>query len=308
MSNFRNIVLNLLFLFSSLALAAQQLSWAEIVPGVWKGVVGKPEAYDLIKASGSTPNKEALIKLGAVAFPLAQNDIAGTISDGKTLLRFPLEKEEQLYGFGLNFQTVHQRGKILQLHMDHYGGKDNGRTHAPVPFYVSSKGYGVFINSARYVDVYAGTGVRKDSKNPPIEKDRNTDKTWSSRPYSDVLEILIPAEGVEVYVFAGPTTLDAVRRFNLFNGGGVLPPRWGLGFTQRVRSLFTADSVIKEANSFMEKGYPLDYIGLEPGWQSKSYPGTFEWDKKRYPEPEKFVKEMLDRNIRLNLWINPYVS
>jgi hypothetical protein len=72
-----------------------------------------------------------------------------------------------LYGFGLNFQTVHQRGKILQLHMDHYGGKDNGRTHAPTPFYVSSKGYGVFINSARYINVYAGSGVRRQQKPPP---------------------------------------------------------------------------------------------------------------------------------------------
>jgi alpha-D-xyloside xylohydrolase len=287
---------------------AQGIPWTEVAPGVWKGIVGKPEVYDLLKASGATPNKTALAKITASAFPFLQNTIEGTITDGKTFLRFPLEKEEQLYGFGLNFQTVHQRGKILQLHMDHYGGKDNGRTHAPVPFYVSSKGYGVFINSARYINVYAGTGVRKDSKNPPVEKDRNTDKSWSSRPYSDAVEISMPASGVEVYVFAGPTALDAVKRFNLFNGGGVLPPRWGLGFTQRVKSLFTADEVKAEADAFKEKGYPLDFIGLEPGWQSKAYPGTFEWDKKRYPEPAKFVKEMKDRGIRLNLWINPYVS
>jgi alpha-D-xyloside xylohydrolase len=284
------------------------MTWTEVAPGVWKGIAGTPESYDLLKASGAVTNKDALTKMAAVNFPLSQNDITATISDGKTYLRFPLESEEQLYGFGLNFQTVHQRGKILQLHMDHYGGRDNGRTHAPVPFYVSSKGYGVFINSARYIDVYAGTGVRKDSKNLPPEKDRNTDKNWSSRPYSDAVEILVPAEGAEVYVFAGPTSLDAVRRFNLFNGGGPLPPRWGLGFTQRVRSLFTADSVKKEAEAFLQKGYPLDFIGLEPGWQSKAYPGTFEWDRTRYPEPEKFVKEMLDKNIRLNLWINPYVS
>src|SRR6185503_10502302 len=221
------------------------LTWTEVANGVWKGVAGKPEEFDLLKAAGAVPDKQGLSKMTTAAFPLTQSDIVATGSDNKTYLRFPLEKEEQVYGFGLNFQTVHQRGKILQLHMDHYGGKDNGRTHAPVPFYVSSKGYGVFINSARYIDVYAGAGVRKDSKNPPPEKDRNTDKTWSSRPYSDAVEILVPATGVEVYVFAGPTALDAVRRFNLFNGGGVLPPRWGLGFTQRVKSLFTADSVKK---------------------------------------------------------------
>ena len=284
------------------------LDFTEVLPGVWKCIVGQPEAYDLLKASGAMPDKAALKKLGGTVFPFGSADIAGAIQDGKTSLRFPLERGEQLYGFGLNFQTIHQRGKILQLHVDHYGGRDNGRTHAPTPFYVSSKGYGVFINAARYITVYAGSGVRVDSKDLPVEKDRNTDKTWSSRPYSDAVEILVPAAGVEVYVFAGPTTLDVVRRFNLFNGGGVLPPRWGLGFTQRVRSLFTSGEVKAEVDSFKERGYPLDYIGLEPGWQSKSYPGTFEWDKKRFPEPAKFVKEMLDKGIRLNLWINPYIS
>jgi alpha-glucosidase (family GH31 glycosyl hydrolase) len=286
----------------------QQIKWNVVAPGVWKGIVGRPETYNLLTASGAQPDIKGLGKMNVTAFPFSEIDIAGTIRDGKTYLRFPLQKDEQLYGFGLNFQTVHQRGKILQLHVDHYGGKDNGRTHAPTPFYVSSNGYGVFINAARYITVYAGTGVQKDSKDPPPEKDRNTDKTWSSRPYSDAVEILVPAAGAEIYVFGGPTTLDAIRRFNLFNGGGVLPPRWGLGFTQRVRSLFTSDQVKEEADSFKIKGYPLDFIGLEPGWQSKAYPGTFEWDKKRYPQPQQFVNDMLQRGIRLNLWINPYIS
>jgi alpha-glucosidase (family GH31 glycosyl hydrolase) len=303
----RNYFLILLLLFS-FALNAQQIKWTQAAPGVWKGIAGTPESYDLLKAAGSVPNREALEKMPAANFPFVENEIVLKLLDGKTSLRFPLDQDEQLYGFGLNFQTVHQRGKILQLHVDHYGGKDNGRTHAPVPFYVSSKGYGVFINVARYITVYAGSGVRKDAAHPPVEKDRNTDKTWSSRPYSDAVEIMVPAAGTEIYVFAGPATLDAVRRFNLFNGGGVLPPRWGLGFTQRVRSLFSADEVKKEANDFLEKGYPLDFIGLEPGWQSRAYPGSFEWDKTRFPEPKKFVQEMLEKNIRLNLWINPYVS
>lgn len=284
------------------------LTWTESAPGVWKGIAGQPEAYDLLKAAGSKPNTIALSKIQKTAFPFSPGDIVGLISDCKTSLRIPLDHQEQLFGFGLNFQTIHQRGKILQLHVDHYGGKDNGRTHAPVPFYVSSKGYGVFINSARYLTVYAGTAVRLDSKNPPEERDRNTDKKWSSRPYSDAVEILIPAGGVEVYVFAGPSTLDAVRRFNLFNGGGVLPPRWGLGFTQRVQRLYNADSVKAEAKAFREKGYPLDFIGLEPGWQSRSYPGTFEWDKNRFPEPKKFVADMINMGIKINLWINPYIS
>lgn len=287
---------------------SQEIIWSEVMPGVWKGVVGTPEAYDLLKAAGTSPNIEALTKLGKANFPFVQQNIVASLRDGKTQLRFPLEKNEQLYGFGLNFQTVHQRGKILELHVDHYGGKDNGRTHAPTPFYISSNGYGVFINTARYLKVWAGTGVRKDSENFPTPKDRNTDKTWASRPYSDAVEFQVPAGGVEIYVFAGPKPLDAIKRYNLFNGGGYLPPKWGLGFTQRVMTRFTAAEVEKEIDTFKEKGYPLDFVGLEPGWQSKAYPGTFTWDIGRFPTPQKFVTDMLNKGIRLNLWLNPYVS
>lgn len=297
----------ILSLFVSVV-AYSQITWTEEFPGIWKGVFGNPDQYNLLNASGAKPQSGTLSQFSHIGFPLDKEDINAEIVDGKTYLRLPLQREEQIYGFGLNFQTVHQRGKILNLHVDHYGGKDNGRTHAPVPFYVSSKGYGVFINSAQYITVYAGTGVRKNSKTPPAVKDRNTDKSWSSRPYSDAVEILIPADGIEFYVFAGDSSLDAVRKYNLFFGGGCLPPKWGLGFTQRVRTLYTAEDVESEADEFKEKGFPLDFIGLEPGWQTKAYPCTFEWDKKRYPNPEAFIQKMLDKGIRLNLWTNPYVS
>lgn len=288
--------------------AKAQIAWQQVEPGVWKGVVGSPEEYSLLGVAGVAPQKEGFSRLPEVELPGLANEIVGTIQDGKTSLRIPLQKKEQLYGFGLNFQTVHQRGKILNLHVDHYGGRDNGRTHAPVPFYISSRGYGVFINSARYLTVYAGSGARKDSPNAPVAKDRNTDKTWTSAPYSDAVSILVPAAGAEIYLFAGPTPMDVIRRYNLFCGGGTLPPRWGLGFTQRTKKLYTADDVKKEADEFEQRGFPLDFIGLEPGWQSKAYPCTFEWDATRYPDPAGFVKEMADKGVRINLWTNPYVS
>lgn len=285
-----------------------QVAWKEVAPGVWKGVVGSPESYSLLSVAGVSPRMEGFTRLPEVSLPALADEIVGEIQDGKTNLRIPLEHGEQLYGFGLNFQTVHQRGRILNLHVDHYGGKDNGRTHAPVPFYISSLGYGVFVNSARYLTVYAGSGARKDSPNAPVPKDRNTDKTWTSAPYSDAVSIQVPAQGVEIYLFAGPTPMDVVRRYNLFCGGGPLPPRWGLGFVQRTKKLYTDKDVEREVNEFEAQGFPLDVIGLEPGWQSKAYPCTFEWDKTRFPAPADFVKAMAGRNVRINLWTNPYVS
>jgi alpha-glucosidase (family GH31 glycosyl hydrolase) len=302
------IILMIISIIGHNHLSAQSPAWTEVAPGVWKTVVGKPDDLDLYKAADIKPATEALVKIGAASFPLQKDHISAEVINGQTYIRFPLVRNEQIFGFGLNFKTVYQRGKILMLHVDHYGGADNGRTHAPVPFYVSDRGYGVFINSARYIRVYAGSAVRKETQEESAIRDRNTDKKWSSSPYSDAVEMLVPANGTEIYIFAGPTALDAVRRFNLYSGGGCLPPRWGLGFTQRVPTLFTSAKVEEEAKLFTEHNFPLDFIGLEPGWQSKSYPCTFEWDKTRYPDPPAFVKKMKEMGIRLNLWTNPYVS
>ncbi|HLN55904.1 MAG TPA: TIM-barrel domain-containing protein [Bacteroidales bacterium] len=296
-----------LLMSTAFSLFSQPVSWTPVAPGVWRAITGNPEKFDLLNTAGITPSP-SLSAMGDSPFPLAAEKIVFEVSDGKTFLRFPLVKNEQLYGFGLNFKTVQQRGKILNLHVDHYGGSDNGRTHAPVPFYVSDRGYGVFVNSSRYLTVYAGTAVRRDSPEAPAPLDRNTDKNWSAQPYSDAIEILVPAEGAEVFVFAGPTALDAVRRYNLYCGGGCLPPRWGLGFTQRVPRLYNSSEVENEADLFSAKGFPLDFIGLEPGWQSKSYPCTLEWDSARFPDPVSFIKTMKNKGVRLNLWTNPYIS
>lgn len=299
----------LLFLFSIYYSHAQtKVHWQMIYPSVWKAVAGKPEKHSLLSAAEAKPNLIALAALPQTPFPLSKAEIEIKIINHKTFLRFPLDKEEQLFGLGLNFQTVNQRGRILNLHVDHYGGKDNGRTHAPVPFYVSSKGYGVLIDAARYITVYAGTGVRRDSQNPPVLSDRNTDKNWSSQPYSDAVEILVPADGANIYIFGGPSPMNVVQRYNLMNGGGYLPPKWGLGFTQRVPTLFSQEDILKEVKSFEEHNFPLDFIGVEPGWHSMSYPCTFEWDKTRFPNPNGFLDSLKKKGISANLWMNPFVS
>src|SRR5688572_24838359 len=194
MNNMRTLRLLLICLLLS-AGAQAQLQWKEIEPGIWKATAGQPEKVTLLSVADNKASKSSLQALPAARFPLSEADIAVTYRDGKVYLRFPLEREEQIFGLGLNFKTVNQRGRVSQLHMDHYGGKDDGRTHAPVPFYVSSRGYGILVDAARYLTVYAGTAVRVDTKNPPVLHDRNGNKDWDSQPYSDAVEILVPAAG-----------------------------------------------------------------------------------------------------------------
>ena len=283
-----------------------QVTWKETLPGTYKTSVGNPPAFNLLSVANREPRAQAIKDLGNARVPIDLKEIKVAVVNGRTCIRFPLDKEEQIYGFGLNFKTIAQRGRIFRLHMDHYGGEDNGRTHAPVPFFVSSKGYGVLVNAARYIDVSVGTAVSKASKNPPVTRDRNTDKSWDAQPYSDNLEMVVPEAGVEMILFTGKNLMEVVQRFNLYCGGGIIPPKWGLGFWQRTPTLYHENDVRTEAAGFEQNSFPLDVVGLEPGWHSKSYPCTFEWDQGRFPEPEKFISEMTSKGIHLNLWMNPY--
>lgn len=131
----KRVVVLALSLLGVMSLYAE-INWVEVEPGVWKGIVGTPEEYSLLTAAGCTPRHDGFSRLPEVTLPAFADKIVGEVNDGKTSLWIPLIKNEQLFGFGLNFQTVHQRGKILNLHVDHYGGKDTGRNHAPVPFYL----------------------------------------------------------------------------------------------------------------------------------------------------------------------------
>lgn len=120
--------------------------WIQEGQGVWKVSVGKPDKINLLSELDITPNWKAIEEIGETSLVINPQEVEMNVIDGKTYIHFPLDKNEKIFGLGLNFKTVEQRGRVMRLHVDHYGGVDNGRTHAPVPFFVSSKGYGVLIN------------------------------------------------------------------------------------------------------------------------------------------------------------------
>ncbi len=205
----------------------ESLNWEKIAPGIWKATLGTKELAPLDFAGA--PRINEISELGDVAFPFDALDTRGQISSDRVSVRLPLKEEEKIYGLGLEFQGINRREEVYELKVDHYGGV-MGYTHAPVPFYISSAGYGVLINTARRPKVYVGVGNRKDGRLPdPVDRTTGGSE-WQARPLSDAVEMSVRGEGLELYLFGGKNPLEVVQRYNLFNGGGVLPPRWGLGF------------------------------------------------------------------------------
>ena len=211
-----------------------------------------------------------------------------------------------MYGFGLQLMSFQQRGKkrINRVNADPKG--DSGDSHAPVPFYVTTRGYGILVDTLRHAQFYCGEAHPRPTEplsardvvvNTPQETgDRN--RAASSR----VLVEVPRAAGVDVYLIAGPTMLEAVQRYNLFSGGGVVPPEWGLGFWYRPEMHGDHRAVLSLAREFRERKIPCDVLGLEPGWQTHAYSCSFAWDSGRFPDPKLFLEEAAKLGYKVNLW------
>ena len=102
---------------------------------------------------------------------------------------------------------------------------------------------------------------------------------------SQILVDVPGPRGVDVYLFGGPTMLDAVKRYNLFSGGGANPPEWGLGFWYRASANAKDSDLIAFAQEFRDRKIPCDVLGLEPGWQTHAYSCTYAWNNERFPHP-----------------------
>ncbi len=290
-------------------------NWQQLAPGIWKAEIGNMDnELRYTDLAAEPPMINALESFTQTLFPFNDGEIGCYCSEDQMIMvRIPTDAEENIYGFGLQLDGIRKNKKVLTLNVDHWS-RGGGRTHAPVPFYISSKGYGVFFNTARFLKAYVKVGNRKDSPNLPPRVDRNPAPgdeqpgPWQAVPEADAVEAMVRAEGLEVIVISGASLLDVVQRYNLYCGGGAMPPLWGLGFWHRVPAVFDEQQTRDEIEQFYKHDFPLDVIGLEPGWMSKSYPCTFEWQTKRFPDPKAFASDLLEQGIRLNLWENPYIS
>jgi hypothetical protein len=186
------------------------ISWDKIARGVWRAEMGIWRMRYAIQISQPAPQTRSIeCTLRHSISILHQTPLLFFAdSNQKVMVRIPTDEGETLYGFGLQLDGIKHSRKVMTLNVDHWS-KGGGRTHAPVPFYISSKGYGVFFNTARFLKIYNQVGNRKDSLRNPPEVDRNPPSDepqpgpWLAQPPGDAVEAQVNSPGLELIVFSG---------------------------------------------------------------------------------------------------------
>ncbi|WP_263367412.1 TIM-barrel domain-containing protein [Edaphobacter bradus] len=279
--------------------------WEPVHPGVWRATFGTPEKFTPVASRLVPPQVAAFAKLPRVETAPLPPLTARRMGRGCTL-QIPLKAGEQIFGLGLQLLSFAQRGRKRVARVNADPKADSGDSHAPVPFYVTTEGYGVLIDTARYATFYFGNAHPKPTQPVAAVAGASVDPKYSNTSKdasNDFVMVDVPdVSGVDVYLFAGPDMLGAVRRYNVFSGGGFVPPEWGLGFWYRNMAKAGQTDVLAMAREFRDRHIPCDVIGLEPGWQSHAYSCSFVWDKDRFPDPSGFLRAAADQHYKINLW------
>jgi alpha-D-xyloside xylohydrolase len=283
-----------------------------IAPGIWRLHFGNPEPFTPTRFRSAQMDTAGLKNMPCHQ-PMPLERISFQVCDRGCSLQLPMKPGENIYGFGLHtelFDLTHsksgQTGRHVFLQPTDLPENELGESHAPAPFYVSSQGYGVFVDTARFASFYTGNvdPMRDTVERGGGEAQTSTTELYRARAQRvKTMLVDVPvAKGVDVYVFAGPTMLEAVERYNLFSGGGVLPPLWGLGVQYRGYTKYGAAQTLALAGRIRAAHMPCDVWGVEPGWQSKAYSCSFVWDTNRFPDPDGFLQKMKAMGYRMNFW------
>ncbi len=209
--------------------------------------------------------------------------VDATVCEHGAVARFRALPEEDWVGFGDQARDhLYHRGRIADLHVR------NVRSYIPVPFFMSTAGVGVLVNTTHRIvfDMCAS-----DPDHFEWRDGRGT---------------------IDFYVMAGDSFRDLLHAYTELTGRPKLPPEWSFGLWYICRTQANDFEVVNDAANFRREGIPCDVIGLEPGWMEKSYDGSLDktWSRDRFPipsyaqtGPHNFFNALYRMGFRLELWL-----
>ncbi len=280
-----------------------------IAPGIWQWTIGQPEEHTPTRHRAFEPCLKTMAQLPKIEqCPFDPANFKTKPTKRGLQIEIPLAESDELYGLGLQLKSHRQTGKMKKLAVNSDPVADTGDSHAPVPVIMSTNGWGIFVNSLRYVTFQCASNqkVSANAKAASAENDIaiNTEDLYAQKQLSEKLLVIeVPhVEGVEVMFIGGPDMVNAVKRYNLYSGGGCLPSLWGLGVWYRAFGRFNQDQVMDMAKHLRDRNIPCDVLGLEPGWQTKAYSCSYVWADERFPQPQKLIDDTKAMGYKLNLW------
>jgi alpha-D-xyloside xylohydrolase len=192
---------------------------------------------------------------------------------------------EFVYGLGERFGPLVKNGQVVDI-WNADAGTSSEQAYKNVPFYLTNRGYGVFVNHPGPVSFEVG-----------------------SEAVSRV-QFSVAGEALEYLIIYGPTPADILRKYTGLTGRPALPPPWSFGLW--LSTSFTTSYDEETVNSFVDgmtnRDLPLSVFHFDCFWMREFHWCDFTWDERTFPDPAGMLSRLKDKGLRVCVWINPYIA
>lgn len=196
-----------------------------------------------------------------------------------------LDVGECVYGFGEKFTPFVKNGQTVET-WNSDGGTCSDQNYKCIPFYITSNGYSIFVNTADKVSFE----VTSDTINK--------------------VSFTVPGESLE-YFFLGSADLRKVlKNYTDLTGKPALPPAktFGLWLSTSFTTTYDEETVISFIDGMAERDIPLQMFHFDCFWMKGYHWTDFEWDLDQFPDPPAMIQRLKARGLGICCWINPYIS
>ena len=216
------------------------------------------------------------------ALPLGYCKTEG--KNDRATLSFECKLNECFAGTGERFEKMDLSGQTFFLKNQDGQGVNNRRTYKNIPFYLSSRMYGVFYHTTAHSKLsLAGVSTRS-------------------------VEFMSDLALIDAFIIGGDTVEEILRGYRDLTGYPSMPPLWSFGIWMSRMTYFSADEVNGICDRLRKEHYPCDVIHLDTGWFKTDWLCEWKFNEERFPDPKKFVQDLLKKGFKVSLWQLPYVA
>ena len=192
---------------------------------------------------------------------------------------------ETIYGLGERFGPLVKNGQTVDI-WNADGGTSSEQAYKNVPFYLSSRGYGVLVDHTGHVSFEVGSEA--------VER----------------VQFSVAGEELVYHVVSGGTPAGVLERYTALTGRPPLLPAWasGLWLTTSFTTDYDEATVTSFIDGMAERDIPLEVFHFDCFWMREFQWCDFAWDTRVFPDPDGMLARLHERGLKVCVWINPYIA
>lgn len=196
---------------------------------------------------------------------------------------FSLSPEEKIFGCGESFTSLNKVGQKINLFVTDPQGPETDEMYKPIPFFMSNRGYGMFMHTSAPVTCdFGATNI-------------------------NVNKLFMGDEALDLFIFLGEPK-DILNEYTNLVGKANMPPLWSFGTWMSRISYFTQEEGYDIAKNLRKNKIPADVIHYDTGWFDTDWQCDYKFSPTRFSDPQKMLDDLKQQGFHICLWQLPYFT